>query len=195
MKRDIVIVGVGGQGILTIAASIAKAAVAAGLSIKQSEVHGMAQRGGAVQAHLRISDEIIYSDLVPAGAADVILAVEPLEALRECRYLGPSGCVLANSTPVTNIGNYPDMEEILAEIRKLPRHVLIDADELAREAGSVRAMNMVMLGTASLVLGLPEAELLTVIRDMFERKGEKVVEINNRAFALGRDAARHQAAE
>ena len=190
MKRDIVIAGVGGQGILTIAASIAKAAVAAGLNIKQSEVHGMAQRGGAVQAHLRLSDETIYSDLVPVGGADLILAVEPLEALRECRFLAPAGCVLANSTPVTNIGNYPDLEEVLTEIRKLPQHVLLDADGLAREAGSARAMNMVMLGAASVVIGLPEDGLLQVIRDMFERKGEKVVEINERAFALGREATK-----
>ena len=194
MKRDIVIAGVGGQGILTIAASIAKAAVSAGLNIKQSEVHGMAQRGGAVQAHLRLSDDTIYSDLVPVGSADLILAVEPLEALREYRFLGPSGCVLANSTPVMNIGNYPDVEEVLAEVRKLPRHVLLNADELAREAGSARAMNMVMLGAASLLLDLPQGQLLDVIRDAFARKGEKVVEVNHRAFALGREAARAQEA-
>ncbi|MBT4815506.1 MAG: indolepyruvate oxidoreductase subunit beta, partial [Lentisphaerae bacterium] len=140
MKNDIVIAGVGGQGILTIAAIVGHAAVANGLNVKQSEVHGMAQRGGAVLAHLRISDDVIYSDLVPKGKADVVLAVEPLEALRHIDFLAPDGVVLANEVPVVNIDNYPDLETVLAELRQYPRRLVLDADQVAKNTGSARAM-------------------------------------------------------
>ncbi len=189
MKNDILIAGVGGQGILTIAAIVGHAAVEAGLTVKQSEVHGMAQRGGAVVAHLRIADGRVFSDLIPAGAADVILAVEPLEALRHLPHLAPEGIVLANTSPVKNIGNYPDTQEILAALRQAPRHVLLDADATAKAAGSARAMNMVMLGALAPSLGVPDTALTDMIKAAFARKGEHVVDVNLKAFAAGRAAA------
>jgi indolepyruvate ferredoxin oxidoreductase beta subunit len=189
MKADIILSGVGGQGILTIAAIVGRAAVNAGINVKQSEVHGMAQRGGAVVAHLRLSDEPIYSDLIPTGGADVVLGVEPMEALRFAGHLAEGGVLLANSVPVRNI-EYPDVDEILGKLRALPKHVVIDADAMAREAGSARAMNMVMLGALSVFLDFPEGSFEGLIREAFERKGEKVVETNLKALAAGQAAAR-----
>ena len=188
MKHDIIISGVGGQGILTIAAIVGRAAVEHGLNVKQSEVHGMAQRGGAVVAHLRLSSNRIYSDLIAAGTADVVLAVEPLEALRHLTHLAPHGALLANAAPVMNITDYPELETVLGGIRQHPRHVLMDADSMAREAGSARAMNMVMLGALSPFLELPEAAFTDMVRRAFLGKGESVVETNLCAFAAGRSA-------
>jgi len=188
MKTDIILSGVGGQGILTIAAIVGRAAVEAGINVKQSEVHGMAQRGGAVVAHLRLSDERIYSDLIPTGGADVVLGVEPMEALRHASHLAPGGVLLANTVPVRNI-EYPEVEEILAQLRALPRHVVIDADAMGREAGSVRAMNMIMLGALAVFLPFPEGVFEALIRESFARKGEKVVDINLKALAAGRAVA------
>ncbi|MCK5801430.1 MAG: indolepyruvate oxidoreductase subunit beta [Lentisphaeria bacterium] len=188
MKNDIILAGVGGQGILTIAAVVGRAAMAAGLNVKQSEVHGMAQRGGAVLAHLRLSDEPIYSDLIREGAADVLLAVEPMEALRHANMVAPDGVLLSNSVPVTNI-EYPDLDEVIAQLEFFPRRVVLDADAMAREAGSARAMNMVMLGALSPFLAVDEDALPEAIRLSFERKGEEVVETNLLAYDAGRAAS------
>ncbi|OGV70089.1 MAG: indolepyruvate oxidoreductase [Lentisphaerae bacterium RIFOXYB12_FULL_65_16] len=188
MKNDIVLAGVGGQGILTIAAIVGRAAVGRGLNVKQSEVHGMAQRGGSVSSHLRLSSDTIWSDLIPLGGADVLLSVEPLEALRHMAQLAPNGVLLATDVPITNIGDYPDLEAIKAEIRRYPRQVLINADQMAKDAGSIRAMNMVMLGALSCFLDLPVDTLTGTIQDVFARKGDKVVEVNLKAFAAGRAA-------
>lgn len=190
MKNDIVIAGVGGQGILTIAAIVGHAAVANGMNVKQSEVHGMAQRGGAVLAHLRLSAETIFSDLVPKGRADVVLAVEPLEALRHIGFLAADGVLLANQIPVININDYPDQEMVLAELRQHPKNVVLNADQMAKEAGSARAMNMVMLGALSPFLDLPADSLTDMIKQAFARKGEKIVETNLAAFAAGQQAAK-----
>ena len=160
MKQDIVLAGVGGQGILSIAFVIDNAALKQGLKIKQAEVHGMAQRGGAVQSHLRLSEEDVHSDLIPKGQADMILSVEPLETLRYIDYLQPEGYIVTSSTPMVNIPDYPDIDKILDEIREVERSVVVDSGELAREAGSGRAQNMVMLGAASPHLVLEEADLL-----------------------------------
>ena len=191
MKNDIVLAGVGGQGILTIAAIIAQAAVKSGLNVKQSEVHGMSQRGGSVEAHLRISSTPIYSDLIAPGTADVVLAVEPMEALRQRKYLAADGAILANAKPVTNIGDYPELEAIHAEIRKSPKSVVFDAEGIAAEIGTARAMNMVMLGAISVFLDMPEALLKDQIAAMFARKGEAVVKTNLDAFEAGKAAASH----
>ncbi|MGB9862498.1 MAG: indolepyruvate oxidoreductase subunit beta [Candidatus Saccharicenans sp.] len=189
MKYDIILAGVGGQGILSIAFVIDNAALEQGLFFKQAEVHGMSQRGGAVQSHLRISDGHIYSDLIPLGQADMILSVEPLETLRYFEYLKPQGAVVSSSTPYKNIPDYPDLEEVFRAIRQVPVHVLIDSEKLAREAGSVKAQNMVMLGAASVFLPLSEDNLKKYIRVLFEKRGEQVVETNLKAFALGRQEA------
>ena len=188
MKHDIVLAGVGGQGILTIAAIIGEAAVRQGLHVKQSEVHGMAQRGGAVLAHLRLSSEPIHSDLIAAGGADVVLAVEPMEALRQAESLSPRGVILANARPVRNIGDYPELDDILAALRAYPLNVVIDAEQMAQDAGNARAMNMVMLGAVSTFLEFPDDLLATTISDTFARKGPEVIAVNLKAFAAGREA-------
>ena len=189
MKNDLILAGVGGQGILTIAAIIGKAAMKAGLNVKQSEVHGMAQRGGAVLAHLRLSSEPIFSDLIAEHSADVILAVEPMEAMRHIEELSDNGAIIANATPVKNIADYPETEALIAEIKKYPKSVVLDADGIAVKAGSSRAMNTVMLGAVSVFLDMDPELLRNVIRENFERKGEEIVAMNLKAFEAGREAA------
>jgi len=192
MKQDIILAGVGGQGILSIAFVIDNAALKEGLSFKQAEVHGMAQRGGAVQSHLRLSSDPIFSDLVPQGEADIILSVEPMETLRYLDYLAPEGIIIASSTPFVNIPNYPELDELLFKIKAVERSVLVNSEALAKEAGFARAQNMVMLGAASPYLILAEETLKEYIRALFEPRGEKVVDVNLKAFQLGRDAANEQ---
>ncbi|NMA47823.1 MAG: indolepyruvate oxidoreductase subunit beta [Lentisphaerae bacterium] len=189
MKHDIVLAGVGGQGILTIAAIIGEAALRQGLHVKQSEVHGMAQRGGAVLAHLRLNSEPIHSDLIAPGSAAIVLAVEPMEALRQAESLSPQGVILTNARPVRNVSDYPELDEVLAALRAFPRNLVIDAEQMAQDAGNARAMNMVMLGAVSPFLDFPDESLTTVIRDAFARKGPDVVAVNLKAFAAGREAA------
>lgn len=188
MKSDIVLSGVGGQGILSIAAIIGLAAVANNLYLKQSEVHGMSQRGGDVQSHLRLSGKPIFSDLIPYGKADLIISVEPMESLRYLPWLSKSGWLVTNSTPFINISDYPPVDEILKEIRKIKNHRIIDADTIAREAGSSRSGNMVILGAASSYIDLPFASLENAVRNLFGKKGEEIVEVNLKALKAGRDA-------
>jgi len=189
MKQDIILAGVGGQGILSIAFVIDNAALKEGYNFKQAEVHGMAQRGGAVQSHLRISSDPIYSDLIPKGGADMILSVEPLECLRYLDYLSVKGIIVTSQSPFVNIPNYPDIEKVLSEIRAQEKRVLVDSEKLAKEAGSPRAQNMVMLGAASPHLALKDENLKELIRVLFEPRGEKLIEMNLKAFELGRNAA------
>ena len=187
MKQDIILAGVGGQGILSIAFVIDNAALEEGLNFKQAEVHGMAQRGGAVQSHLRLSSGDIHSDLVPKGEADMILSVEPLEALRYLDYLSPEGIVVASRSPYINIPDYPDLTEIVKRIQRV-KNLLVDSEKLAKEAGSPKAQNMVMLGAASNHLILKEESLLQYIKALFEPRGEKMVNMNLKAFKFGRNA-------
>lgn len=187
MKNDIILSGVGGQGILSIAAVIGYAAVENNLYIKQSEVHGMSQRGGDVQSHFRLSDEPVASDLIPYGEADIILSVEPMEALRYLPWLSDEGWLVTNSNPYKNIPDYPEKEDILDEIRKVKNNLIVDADAIAREAGSVKAANIVMLGAASHFIDLPWKSLENAIRKLFGRKGEEIIKLNLNALAAGRD--------
>jgi len=189
MKQDIILAGVGGQGILSIAYVIDNAALADGLAFKQAEVHGMAQRGGAVQSHLRLSDGTIWSDLIPKGEADMILSVEPLEAVRYFDFLKPDGIVITSSTPYRNIPDYPDLEKVLEAVRKAPRSIIVDSEKLAKEAGTVKAQNIVLLGASSSFLILKEASLLRTIDTLFRGRGPTVLEANLKAFALGQKAA------
>jgi len=187
MKCDIILAGVGGQGILSIAATIGLAAVERGVFLKQSEVHGMSQRGGDVQSHLRLSDREIHSDLIPLGCADLIISVEPMESLRYLPWLSPNGWLVTNSVPFINIEGYPEPESVLAEINKIRNSIVFDADSTARELGSVKAGNMVILGAASSFIFLPFESLENAVRKLFERKGSETVDLNLKALAAGRD--------
>ena len=189
MKSDIILAGVGGQGILSIATALGEAALADGLLIKQAETHGMSQRGGAVYSHMRISDQPIASDLIPGGTADLILSVEPMESLRYLPYLSETGYLVTNTTPFINIPNYPEIEKVMEEIRKFPRYIAIDADAIAREVGSTRASNMVMLGAASPFIDIEFSKIENGIRTIFGRKGEEVVNMNLDALRRGRQFA------
>ena len=189
MKFDIILAGVGGQGVLSVSAIIASSAMQEGLSVKQSEVHGMSQRGGEVQANLRLSDRPIASDLIPKGTAALILSMEPLESLRYLDYLSPDGAVLTSTELVTNFDHYPDLDGLLARVRALPRAILIDSERLARQAGSTRATNMVMVGAASHLLPVKFETIEHFVRTLFASKGDKVVEVNLKALAAGREAA------
>ena len=189
MKTDIILAGVGGQGILSIAAAIGLAAVDQKLYIKQAEVHGMSQRGGDVQSNLRLSDKEIASDLIPFGSADIILSIEPMEALRYLPYLSKNGWVITNTIPFININNYPETEEVMAELAKLPRHITIDADQIAKESGSPKSSNMVMLGAAAPFLGIPFESLEEAIRQLFGKKGNEIVEANLKALRAGKALA------
>lgn len=192
MKKDIILSGVGGQGILSIATVIGRAALAEGLQIKQAEVHGMSQRGGDVQSHLRISSSEIHSDLIPRGGADLVISLEPMESLRYLPWLAAEGWVVTNTVPVINIPNYPDEAALQAELKALPQVITLDADALAREAGSPRSANMALLGAAAPLLGIAAERLEAGIRDIFARKGEAVVEANLAAFRAGYETAQKQ---
>ncbi len=187
MKNDIILSGVGGQGILSIAATIGLAALADNLYLKQAEVHGMSQRGGDVQSHLRLSDRPVASDLIPYGTADLILSVEPMESLRYLPWLSESGWLVTSSNPYINIPDYPDINDILSEIKMVRHHVIVDADAIARESGSVRSGNIVMLGAASPFIDMSFEKLENAVRKFFGRKGDEVVEANVKALNAGRD--------
>ncbi len=189
MNKNIIIAGVGGQGILTIAAIIDLAAMELGLHVKQAEVHGMSQRGGAVESHLRISSREIYSDLIPLGKADLILSIEPMEALRYLPFLSPDGIVITAKEPYNNITDYPDEADLWRAIKESGQHRLIEAEALAKEAGSARAFNVVMLGAASSYIGIAEDKLEKAIARFFKRKGEEIIGMNINAFRLGREHA------
>ena len=186
MKKDIILCGVGGQGILSIATVIGEAATIAGINLKQAEVHGMSQRGGDVQSNLRLSTEKIYSDLIPQGGADLVISMEPMESLRYLPFLAKNGTIVTSSKPFINIPNYPDEDALQAELDALPSVVKLDIESVAKDAGNVRGANMVLLGMAA-----PFIEIITVdqlrqaITTIFARKGEAVVEANLKAFDMG----------
>lgn len=192
MKLDIILSGVGGQGILSIAAIIGEAALRESLHIKQAEVHGMSQRGGDVQSNLRISSNEIYSDLIARGTADAIISLEPMEALRYLPYLSKQGWIAANSAPFINIPNYPEIDSVLKELSSMPNVILLDVDAMAKDAGVARAANMVLLGAASSILGIEQNKLEAAIGHVFGRKGEAIVEMNIKAFRTGREAGEMQ---
>ena len=190
MKTDIILSGVGGQGILSIAAVIGEAALEEGLYMKQAEVHGMSQRGGDVQSNLRISDNPIASDLIPLGEADIIISLEPMEALRYLPFLKADGWVVTNSEPFVNIPNYPSIDSVNAELNRLPHKVVLDVEKIAKEMGSARAANMVMLGAATPFIGIEYEKIQTGIRRIFNKKGESIIEMNLNALAAGFDVAK-----
>jgi len=195
MKFDVILAGVGGQGVLSVAAIIAQAAVNEGYQVRQSEVHGMAQRGGAVLAHLRISDTAIAGDLVPKGGADIIISMEPLESLRYTEWLAPSGALVTAAEPFINIGNYPEIGTVIAAIKKYPHNRIIEAAALAKEAGLARAVNTVMVGAASGFLPIKTQTLEDTIAAVFAAKDAAVQTANTKAFKLGRESAAYTASK
>jgi len=188
MKYDIIIAGVGGQGILSVAFVLDNASLEKGLNFKQSEVHGMSQRGGAVVSNLRMSEEQVLSDLIPEGGADLILSMEPLEVNRYLKYLAPGGRVISNSAPEVNIPDYPDLDTLYDHMLGLPGMILIDAKAIARAAGNAKAQNMVLTGAASALIPFfaPE-DLSRQIETLFKSKKQHLVDLNLKAFAMGRN--------
>ena len=186
MKRDIILAGVGGQGILSIATVIGDAALNEGLYLKQAEVHGMSQRGGDVQSNLRLSSEPIYSDLISKGGADLIISLEPMEALRYLPYLKEDGWIVTSSKPFVNIPNYPDIEDVIAHVKAVKNHVLVDVEALAKEAGApTQAANMVLLGAAIPMLEIDHDKIIAGVKRIFARKGEAIVAANIAAIEAG----------
>jgi len=188
MKCDIILSGVGGQGILSIASVIGLAALSNDLYLKQSEVHGMSQRGGDVQSHLRISDKPVLSDLIPYGKADLIISVEPMESLRYLPWLAEKGWLVTNSNPFINIPDYPTLDDILNEIKQIRNHIIIDADGIAKASGSARSGNIVILGAASPFIEMPFVSLENAVKKLFARKGDPIVEANLKALTAGRES-------
>lgn len=189
MKIDIILCGVGGMGALSSAAIISEAALKMGWYMKQAETHGMSQRGGDVQSHLRLSTEPIASDLIPEGECDIILSVEPMEALRYLPFLSKNGWVITNQNPFINIPNYPAVEDIIAEIKRLPKQIIFDADAIAKEVKNPKGTNMVVLGAASKHLGIDLDKLEDAVRSTFGKKGEAIVQANIAALRAGRAVA------
>ncbi len=187
MKKDIILCGVGGQGILSVATIIGEAATHADINLKQAEVHGMSQRGGDVQSNLRLSTETIYSDLIQKGSADVIISMEPMEALRYVPYLAKDGVIVTSNKPFVNIPNYPEEQAIFDELDALPNNVIrLDIEAVAKDAGSARSANVVLLGMAAKYIGIVSSEALrNAVSKIFARKGEKIVEANLKAFDMG----------
>ena len=185
MNTDIILSGVGGQGILSIATIIGAAAINDNLYIKQADVHGMSQRGGDVQSNLRISSTPIASDLIPLGKADLIISLEPMEAMRYLPYLKKDGWVITNTEPFVNIPDYPDLDTLMQRIEALPHHVALDVAAIASEASSPRAANIVLLGAAAPFLGIDIAKIEDGIHSVFARKGDDIVEMNIKAFRAG----------
>ena len=191
MKKDIILAGVGGQGILTIATIIGDAAAVAGVNLKQAEVHGMSQRGGDVQSNLRLSTEPIHSDLIRQGAADIIISMEPMEALRYLPYLNKQGWVVTSSNPYKNIPNYPDEQAIMEELKALPHTAILPIEDLAKENSMPKSANVFLLGMAAKYIEIltPE-QLRESVKRLFASKGAKVVEMNCQAFDLGLNAVK-----
>ena len=193
MRKDIILSGVGGQGILTIATIIGEAATVAGLNLKQAEVHGMSQRGGDVQSNLRLSDETIHSDLISLGEADLIISMEPMEALRYLPYLEKEGWVVTSANTFKNIPNYPDEEELMKTLNSLPRVAKLEIEDIAKENNMPKCANVILLGMAAkFIRTLSLEQLRESIGRVFASKGEKIVEMNKRAFDIGLEAAKNR---
>ncbi|MBL8733687.1 MAG: indolepyruvate oxidoreductase subunit beta [Planctomycetes bacterium] len=188
MRADVVLAGVGGQGVLTIARLLAEAAANDGFHVVQGELHGMSQRGGAVQAHFRLSDQPIESPQVPRGRADLLVGFEPLETLRNIAWLAPGGRIVTAIRPIENMPGYPPIEQVLAELRRFPEAILIDAHATALAAGSQRAENFVIAGAAFSLLPLTPGKLRAIVRKRAERWTEREGEAAIKALAAGRAA-------
>jgi indolepyruvate ferredoxin oxidoreductase beta subunit len=189
MKQDIILAGVGGQGILLMARVLIQSARKQGLQYKQSEIHGMSQRGGPVYSHLRLSESKIWSDLIPKAEADIIIGIEPMEVLRYAGYLSQKGMIISSTIPVKNIPNYPEIDSIINKIKSYKNHIFLDAERLAKEAGSTKSQNIAMIGAASHYLMIEKAHLIKAITELFSSKEKRIVDVNLKAYEYGREAA------
>ncbi len=188
-RFDLIIAGVGGQGTILASDIIGKAAVKEDLSVRAAETHGMAQRGGSVVNHVRLGCEL--GSMIPMKGADVLLALEPSEALRYMEFLSEDGVIIVNTAPImpvtvtSGLCTYPDVNEII-DIMKASREVrAINANELAKEAGHPQSMNVVMVGALSNYLPVSFDTLLECVRELVP---PKTIDINVKAFELGRSA-------
>lgn len=181
-----ILTGVGGQGILLASEVISEAAVKAGYDVKKSEIHGMAQRGGSVNSHVRFGDKV-YSPLVMKGDCDLLLAFEKLEALRMADFVKEGGSIIVSdqrinpSTVITGAGTYPESIEETLKVN-FESVIFIDALKIARTAGNPRTANVALLGAASKLLDIPEEIWRETIT---ERVPERAIEVNLKAFQMG----------
>jgi indolepyruvate ferredoxin oxidoreductase beta subunit len=185
MKHDIVMIGVGGQGILTMAYLFDNAAVARGMHVKQAEIHGMAQRGGAVFTHVRISDEPVTSDLIPEGKADMILSMEPLEVQRYLNFLSPKGMIITSNQAFHNISNYPDEKLMMDALFHLGSVAIVDSKRIATLGGASQGQNMAMVGMALPWLPFEVSDFAPYVHKLLGRKGDEIVNSNVKVIELG----------
>ena len=191
---NILVVGIGGQGVMTATEILAEAAMALGHDAKKTEVAGMAQRGGVVSSHLRFGKQVLSPQIAP-GTADVLLAFEAAEGLRWQHMLRPEGIVLSNTArlvpPVVELGLFDYPEDPIGEIRAAGREVIaFDATAIALSIGDIRLGNSVMLGAIARYLPFSEEILLQKVLSRFERKGAEMLDRNKQAFAAGQQATR-----
>lgn len=195
MKKSVVISGVGGQGVITSANILSNASLKEGYKVIASELHGMAQRGGNVECSVRIGN--VFSPIIPDETADAIVSFEPLEALRNLNKVKRDGIVLTDINPIIpplisiGIGSYPPVEEIFESIEKHCQLIKINADEIARKAGSILTKNVVMLGAfhALNIFPVKEESIIETIKETFH---EKYVDLNIKAFEMGKEAIKNR---
>jgi len=189
MKLDILLVGVGGQGILTSAAILAKSAINSGINVITAETHGMAQRGGSVEVHVRFGD--VKSPLIPYGSADIMVALEPSEALRYTHYCSEKTRAIINTKPIyppaVSRGEveYPSIEVVQKELSWLNGIYFIDATQLAKEVGNAQAANVVVLGALCRLTQLDSGHVERAITEVLPAR---LHELNLKAFKAGYDA-------
>jgi indolepyruvate ferredoxin oxidoreductase beta subunit len=188
--HGIVISGVGGQGALSLAQILLEALRRTGLQALQSEIHGMSQRGGSVHAHVSYADFPITSPIIDEGCADLLIALEPLEALRHVALLRMDGALVVSEEPQTAMEGYPPLDDVYAALKAVPGAHLLDTEDLARRLHHRQAGGMALLGMASHFLPVSEAIWREVITERFAAKGPRVTEKNLEAFDEGRGLVR-----
>jgi indolepyruvate ferredoxin oxidoreductase, beta subunit len=194
---NILVVGIGGQGVMTASEVLAMAAIELGMDVKKTEVAGMAQRGGVVTSHVRFGEKVL-SPAIPKGQADIIVGFEPAEAMRWCDHLKADGVAMVNTMrikpPVVNVGLFEYPDDPIGEMRKVGTQVYdFDAGEIARQLGEMRLVNTIMMGAISEHLPFEAQVLKNIIVERFRQKKPELAELNDQAFEAGRKAAARSA--
>lgn len=184
--HGIILSGVGGQGVLSLAQILLEALRRSGLHTLQSEIHGMSQRGGSVHAQVCYAEAPLSSPIIDEGCADLLIALEPLEALRYVSMLRLNGALVVSEEPQTDMAGYPPLEDIYAALKAVPGAHLVDTEDLARRLNHRQAGGMALLGMASRFLPVDDAVWREVIAQRFEAKGPRITEKNLEAFEAGR---------